>query len=180
MEKIKENKEKIINIVRIVVAILLTVFFILCVVLGILAGAKTDKVSKLPVSVLEVVSDSMYPKIKAGDGIVEVNTKFGDLKVGDIITIFQNGELVTHQIVAKDDMTVTTKGLANDFEDAPITAESYSGKVAIILPGFSIFLAMTAGWRKIIWILVIIFVLFGPEIIFKISESKRDKKRTAN
>lgn len=175
-KEIKDNKEKIINIVRIVVAGLLTALFIICVVLGILAGAKTDKVSNLPVSVLGVASDSMYPKIKAGDGIIEVNTKFSDLKVGDIITIYQNGELVTHQIVARDDYTVTTKGIANDFEDAPISAESYAGKVLIILPGFATFLGLTAGWRKVIWILVIVFVLFGPEVIFKISESKRNKK----
>jgi len=123
----------------------------------------------------------MYPTLKNGDGIIETDADFGSLKSGDIITIYQDGEFVTHRVVSVNgDATVTTKGDANAYADAPINVNSYVGKVIIILPGFSGFLSLTEGWRKIIWIAVIIFILFAPEIIFKISEGARNKKGNAN
>ena len=168
-----DKKKKALKIVQIIIAAILILFFGLLVVLGIFVRTDTEKVKNLPFTVFEITSDSMYPKIKKGDGIIEVHTDYNKLKVGDIITIFNGGEFVTHRIVEINGNMVTTKGDANPYSDAPITQNRYVGKVSVVLPGFSAFLYMTEGWKKAIWIVVILFVLFGPEFIVKVSEAKR-------
>lgn len=58
--------------------------------------------------------------------------EFSDLQEGDVVTyIINGGTMVTHRVVSIDRTagTVTTKGDANNSEDAPVKKENIVGKV---------------------------------------------------
>lgn len=163
-KNVKHNTWKIIQ--KVIFWILLVIFVIQLALSAMVAIRPQLILHTVPIRILEVTSDSMYPKFHTGDGLILGNTKYEDLQVGDIISYYQSGDLVTHEIVEiGNDGTITTEGLANGIPDNPITKEQYVGKVRVILPGFSWFLSLSYGpVRKAIWIALIIVICFGTEI----------------
>lgn len=177
--KASANSGRIWRVLRTIIFWVFLVSFVLQIGTAVLLKAKPELlVKKMPVSLLEITSDSMYPKFKAGDGVLENHTKFDSLKKGDIITFYQSGELVTHEIISvNEDGTVTTEGLANGIPDIPVSEEKYAGKVIMVVPNLSGFLSLSYGfWRKLIWILLIVVILFGPDIFSKIYDEIQKKK----
>ena len=177
--KASANSGRIWRVWRTIIFWVFLVIFVLQIGTAVLLKAKPELlVKKMPVSLLEITSDSMYPKFKAGDGVLENHADFDSLKKGDIITFYQSGELVTHEIISVNkDGTVTTEGLANGIPDIPVSEDKYSGKVILIIPNLSGFLSLSYGfWRKIIWILLIVVILFGSDIFSKIYDEVQKKK----
>lgn len=180
--KASANSGRIWRILRNVFFTVLLIIFMVQIVLTILLKVKSETAAtKIPVRLLEITSDSMYPKIHTGDGVVETSADFTKLKTGDIITFYQSGDLVTHEIIeVNDDGTVTTQGKANAIPDQPVIEEMYAGKVQFILPGLSGFLSLSYGpVRKAIWIALFVVILFGPDIVSKLYDviAERTKKQ---
>lgn len=74
-----------------------------------------------------VLSGSMEPAIMV-DELILVKAQ-ESYETGDVV-VYQNGRLlVVHRIVAMDDETITTRGDANNTEDAPITLSQVKGRV---------------------------------------------------
>lgn len=79
-----------------------------------------------------VLSGSMEPTFSTGDLIVV--TEAEEYAEGDIV-VFQEGRmLVVHRIVDIDGTAITTRGDANNADDAPITAETIKGRVRFHIP----------------------------------------------
>ena len=109
---------------------------------------------KLPVRLLIVKSNSMYPTLQKGDFILIKRNN--DYKKGDIITYdYENNYLVTHRIIEKNNNFFITKGDNNNSEDDKfIQLDNIKGKVILILNRknqISIFLLM---------IFLVLFCLF--------------------
>ena len=109
---------------------------------------------KLPVRLLIVKSNSMYPTLKKGDFILIKRNN--DYKKGDIITYdYESNYLVTHRIIEKNNNFFITKGDNNNSEDDKfIQLDNIKGKVILILNRknqISIFLLM---------IFLVLFCLF--------------------
>ena len=109
---------------------------------------------KLPVRLLIVKSNSMYPTLQKGDFILIKRNN--DYKNGDIITYdYESNYLVTHRIIEKNNIFFITKGDNNNSEDDKfIQLDNIKGKVILILNRknqISIFLLM---------IFLVLFCLF--------------------
>ena len=179
---ITENRKKTWKILREIIFWILLIFLVMQIILTFMVNLTPKFLMKInPIQILEVTSDSMYPKFHTGDGLLIDRTAFDKLQKGDMVTFFADGNLVTHEIVEiGDDGTITTEGIANGIPDNPITKNEYVGKVRLIVPGFSKFLSMTYGpGRKALWIILVIVVCFGNEIFSVIYDwiGERGKKR---
>lgn len=88
---------------------------------------------KLPVRLLIVKSNSMYPTLQKGDFILIKRNN--DYKKGDIITYdYESNYLVTHRIIEKNNNFFITKGDNNNSEDDKfIQLDNIKGKVILIL-----------------------------------------------
>ena len=99
------------------------------------AKSLTGNVLPMPfgVGMAVVMSGSMEPALSVDDVIVV--TEADEYNVGDFV-VYQDGySLVVHELIEKlDDGMVITKGMANNVEDEPISAESIRGKVWFSIP----------------------------------------------
>lgn len=88
---------------------------------------------KLPIRLLIVRSNSMYPTLKKGDVILI--KKYNNYKQGDIVTYAEDSNyLITHRIIEKNNNSFKAKGDNNNSEDdKTIQLENIKGKVIIIL-----------------------------------------------
>ena len=79
-----------------------------------------------------VLSGSMEPEIAVDELIIVQAAQ--DYEVGDVV-VYQSGHmLVVHRIVDMDGETVTTRGDANNTDDAPIDIAQVKGKVIAHIP----------------------------------------------
>lgn len=84
-------------------------------------------------SVASVVSGSMEPALSVHDLIV-TRAQEG-YAVGDVITFYSDGVLVTHRIVGREANDFRTQGDANNAEDVqPVPLEDVVGKVVLRIP----------------------------------------------
>lgn len=115
------KKVKFFIFTKMLAGIMLSILLVSTLAVGfVLAGSLFNKWE-----VMVVLSDSMSPVIKAGDGLVTIPTNSNDLKVGDIVVLKPpNNEvkgLVVHRITAipsRSPTTIVTKGDSNKRPDA--------------------------------------------------------------
>ena len=79
------------------------------------------------IEIYNVETGSMEEDIHRGDYILIY--KANNYKIGDVVTFKVNDYFVTHRIIKMDDEYVTTKGDANNTEDAKIDKSTIVGKV---------------------------------------------------
>lgn len=145
------------------------------------SGAET--IEDMPYAILEVTGGSMEPVLSQGDGVFVYQVPFTELEVEDIIVYEDDGELVTHQIIAINGDEITAQGVANDTADDPVTEEFYKGKVIFTIPYLSGILFFYESPEYFAAFAAIIFVLvFGSNIFAAIfdmvmAKSRRGRKR---
>ncbi len=86
-----------------------------------------------------VESESMLPDYTVGSLVYVKETRFDDLRSGDVITFVNDdtGTIVTHRIIAIDteDRSVKTQGDNNEYPDIkPVFEENIIGKVDFSIP----------------------------------------------
>jgi len=87
-----------------------------------------------------IASGSMRPTLDVGDIVVTVQTRPENIRVGDIIQYWRQGEPapIIHRVIQVDRAGgityIVTKGDANDAPDEPITVTQTVGKVVLIIP----------------------------------------------
>ena len=111
-----------------------------------------------------VVSGSMEPAIHVQSVcFVNENIPLDRIEPGDIISFRMDNMLVTHRVTAVSDGTCTTKGDANNVEDATsVTASNYVGKTVFVVPNVgAVMILLHTTWGRIAAgvILILLFVL---------------------
>lgn len=102
-----DKKQKILNIVGIVICVMLIPILIFNSILIIKSVVNEDKVpGVLGYTPLIVLTDSMYPDIKSGDIIICKDIDPADVNEGDVISFFDPADknhtaVVTHKVVEK-------------------------------------------------------------------------------
>lgn len=81
-----------------------------------------------PYPLAAIVSNSMWPSIKAGDIVVIKGVEAKELKVGDVIVYDSGDGFIIHRVVSLDAKTLITKGDANSEPDAPIRYNQVIGR----------------------------------------------------
>ncbi|MCD8364085.1 MAG: signal peptidase I [Lachnospiraceae bacterium] len=135
-----------------------------------------------------VDSYSMTPAYPINSLVVVKSVEPETIQIGDVITYVLNedGVLVTHRVteISRSNRTFTTKGDANDSEDAsPVLWDNVVGKVVLGIPGLGAPLrVLTAEDNRPVVIGVIIALLvlsFGWDIVSgQVRKRKADKKET--
>ena len=114
---------------------------------------KIDKNEVFKVTLFIVKTGSMNPTININDIIIVERTK--ELANSDIIAFKQEGNLIVHRIVEKNENEIITKGDFNNQEDESIQYEQVIGKVVQVIPfGLVIFIIMTIVSLNIIIALI--------------------------
>lgn len=161
--------KKVCNIIS---SVIVAVLVILVVLLygGYLFGIK-------PYSVL---TGSMEPTYPVGSVVYIKNINAENLKVGDAISFYTTSSVVaTHRIVKIDNVKhqVTTKGDANNVEDAPTDFEQIIGKVVLGIP----YLGYVAMWFMSVpgklsiaaVFLLSILLVFIPDVVSGVKKQRK-------
>ena len=132
-----------------------------------------------------VLSGSMEPGIHVGAIVYDKDFTPEDIGVGTVVTYqLSEGTIVTHRITAIDtaNQTVTTKGDANDAEDAsPVSFDQIIGVYAFNIPylGYiSMYARTPLGIAAVCGVLVVLILLnFIPDILEEDKKEKEEKKK---
>ena len=82
-------------------------------------------------SIFEIATGSMEPTLNVKDMVIVKITK--DIKVNDIITYEEDGNLITHRVIDIKNDTITTKGDANNSLDVKVPKEKIVGKIVFVI-----------------------------------------------
>ena len=128
-----------------------------------------------------VETNSMEPTLKQGDVIIIKKCERDELKVGDVITFQNRGELVTHRITEINSSTqrYTTKGDKNALKDIEaVKFKDIEGKMILRIPKFWKIIKEMQNimYGVIIFILIITLFLHNRRTNRKSMMRRRKKK----
>ena len=88
----------------------------------------------------KVMSNSMFPAIKANNIVIVEKTSFDSIKINDIVAFRINNDYkIIHRLIEKNDVKGTTKGdNANLIDTISITPEILIGKAKYIIHDYII------------------------------------------
>lgn len=171
-----EKKRLLFGIIQLILAVLI----LLNVTIMYLTYSKGEEaLEKLPFAILEVSGVSMEPKLSQGDGVLVYEADYENLKVGDVIVFYQDGQLITHEIIKIQDTEITTQGTANQVEDSSITKEEYRAKMIFKIPYLSVILMFySSPIYMTLFALGLFFLIFGYKIFNNLYDFIQKKKQT--
>lgn len=192
MRDIVNRIMKIISSAIFVVLVLLIILIVFYIV-RVNFLASNDKLGEVKINFYTILTQSMYPTIKAGDVVItykEDNNKYND---GDVITFVseQNGGItITHRVEevynVNDSYSYKTKGDNNNAPDNEITSgDNVLGKVVVKVPKVGYiqqFLVSKTGWIVAVVLPCLGIVIYDILKLFKHTARKgsqlikRDKR----
>lgn len=81
---------------------------------------------------LTVISDSMWPLLRAGDAIRVQPIEPAAMRVGDVVVVRRGADLITHRLIDIDGDQWVTRGDNAVFADAPAPRAACLGRVSAI------------------------------------------------
>ena len=192
MRDIVNRIMKIISSAIFVVLVLLIILIVFYIV-RVNFLASNDKLGEVKINFYTILTQSMYPTIKAGDVVItykEDNNKYND---GDVITFVseQNGGItITHRVDevynVNNSYSYKTKGDNNNAPDNEITSgDNVLGKVVVKIPKVGYiqqFLVSKTGWIVAVILPCLGIVIYDILKLFKHTARKgsqlikRDKR----
>lgn len=128
-------------------------------------------------SMFNISSGSMKETIQIDDIIIVKEEE--NLNEGDIITFFQDEQIITHRIVEKlDDGNYITKGDANNSKDSKVYRQNIIGKVVKIVPKGGVWIKVFSDSKVIVC--VFITLVFIGITLQNGEEENKEKKRKRN
>ena len=116
-------------------------------------------------SIFQIETGSMEDTLKIED-IIIVKLGNDNINKKDIITFWQDGNLVTHRLLRVEEQKYFTKGDNNPTEDEPIVKEDILGKVVFTISDVKIWKSVFKE-PKVIISIVITTILFVLVIAYK-------------
>ena len=173
------DKRKTVRILRIILIVIIVLN--LCIMF-LEKNTDAEFINKLPITILPIYGNSMAPQLKHGDAVMAVQKDYENLKIGDIVIFYRDGELIAHEIIDKVDSGIITKGVANDVDDGVVSSDEYKLKVLFKIPLLGgLWRIYDSPFKTIILILLLGLLLFGDEILprvyDKIFDGKQDEKQ---
>lgn len=122
-----------------------------------------------------VVSGSMEPAFSTGDFIFVKMTPFENVKAEDIVTFVSDEEIVTHRAIEVNEEGLITQGDANNIHDqAAVTANTYIGELALIVPYFGYVVVATQQPLVLGGLVVLLGIYY---ILTYVDVAKKDKQK---
>lgn len=122
---------------------------------------------------LTVLSGSMEPAFSAGDWIVI--HREDSYQVGDCISFWEDGSLMTHRIIARGPEGFTTKGDFNNVQDTrPVLADQIAGRVVLVIPSAGrLFLFWRSPWGMPVISALGLLLLFLPDVCGRVRYKRK-------
>ena len=185
MKKIINRILKIISSAIFVVLILL-IALILFYIIRVNFLANNDKLGEVKINFYTILTQSMYPTIKAGDVVITYKEDNNQYNKGDVITFVSDmngGITVTHRVqdivLVNDGYSYRTKGDNNNAEDREvIDGDNVLGKVVLRIPKAGYiqqFLVSETGW-----IIAVLLPCLGIVIYDILKLCRRTAKKSAS
>lgn len=121
-----------------------------------------------------IVSPSMEPELSVGDVILSKKYKGQPIEKGDIITFLGKegsleGKVVTHQVIKVEEingeLSITTKGLANNIEDPSITQNDVLSLMKYKTVAFGFIYRLVSSTPGFIFLILLpLLILIASEI----------------
>lgn len=167
-----KNKKRILGILRI------TALSLISVILGIniyLWNANSLVGDQLPMpfgyGAAVVLSGSMEPELSVDDVIIVHKTE--DYSLRDVVVYQSQGSLVVHRVVNIDGEQITTRGDANDSDDAAIGVDVIKGEVVGVLSGMGgVIRLLKTPWA---FLALLAAAVVGLELSFRKERQKGDE-----
>lgn len=169
--------------------LMLLIILIIAYILRIKYLESNDRLGEVKINFYTILTQSMYPTIKAGDIVITYKEDNNVYAPGDIITFIStsnvsNGVTITHKITDVSMLNGTyyyqTKGDNNNTVDpSPVPADNVIGRVIFRIPkaGFiQQFLVTKLGWLIVIVLPCLGIVIYDIMKIFKLAFKKKNKK----
>ena len=179
--------KKILEIIKKIVDVVLTIFVILFVLMICLQRFSNNEISIFKYRIFTVVSGSMEPDYNIGEVLISKEIDPKDIKVGDDVSYLGNSgtfkdKVVTHRVIEIETdvdgrLVFHTKGLANLVED-PIVYENQIYGIVVREAKILSFVYKFVGTPSGMFIFIVIPILYivGSEMIYVMLE-KEDKRR---
>lgn len=182
MKKVIDRILKIISSAIFVILILL-IILILVYIFRVNILANNDKLGEVKINFYTILTQSMYPTIKAGDIVVTYKDDNNKYNNGDVITFVsrQNGGItVTHRInevySVNNSYSYKTKGDNNNAPDNEvISGNDVLGKVVVKVPKAGYiqqFLVSKTGWIVAVILPALAIVIYDILKLFKFTVRK--------
>lgn len=165
---------KIINNILISLLIIILLFILFLVIYSFIQIdiQKKEYCNLFGYSIFQIETASMSGTMEIED-IIIVKLGNENLKTKDIITFWQDNNLVTHRIININNESIITKGDINSDVDKPITKSDVVGKVEIIIPEVKVWKAVFTD-IKVVISSVITLVLFILLLSYKEKVGEKD------
>lgn len=182
-----ENLKKFIKIIKTILNVVISAFFILFLLVVCLQRFSDNKISFFNYRMFTVISGSMEPKYTIGDVLISKETNPSKIKVGDTISYLGEkgdfkGKVITHQVINIEqdidgNYTFHTKGLANLVEDPVVYGRQLYGVVVYksVILSF-IYKIVGKPFGLFLFIIIPLFYIIGSEMISFLL-SKEEKRR---
>lgn len=182
MKNIINRIMKIISSAIFVILVLLIILIVLYIV-RVKFLASNDKLGEVKINFYTILTQSMYPTIKAGDIVVTYKEDNDMYNEGDVITFIseQNGHIfVTHRVKevfnVNGSYSYRTKGDNNNASDNEITSgDNVLGKVVVKIPKAGYiqhFLVSKTGWIVAVILPCLAIVIYDILKLFKFTARK--------
>jgi len=178
INKRKENAKTAQKIIEIIAIILIYNI----ILIAISTEDKVNLINMFGYKSYVIKTNSMEPTINVNDVVITKQIKQEKIKVGDVITFLQDGEVITHRITKIDDgekIQYTTKGDNNNIEDTfKITYENIEGKHILTIPHLGKVVQILEN--KLVFLIILLIILIFLFIQLQNQEkmdNRREKKK---
>lgn len=192
MKKVLNRIGKIISSALFVILMLIIALIIIYIV-RIKVLASSGRLGEVRTNFYTILTQSMYPKIQAGDIIITYRNDNDIYNVDDVITFVStanasNGITITHRVIEVSTLNgeyyYRTKGDNNNTADSSsVKANNVIGKVIFKIPKAGYiqqFLVTRTGWIVAIVLPCLGIVIYDILKIFRLAGKKKQKKEQFN
>lgn len=175
IESINKRKENV-KIAKKVIEIIAIILIYNIILIALSSANKISVVNILGYKSYIIKTNSMEPTISVNDVVITKMVEKEEIKIGDVITFLQDGEVITHRITQIDDNgNYTTKGDNNNIEDIfKITYENIEGKHVLTIPYLG--KIVQALDNKIVFLIITLIILIFMLITIQ-NQEKRENRR---
>ena len=175
IESINKRKENV-KIAKKVIEIIAIILIYNIILIALSSANKISVVNILGYKSYIIKTNSMEPTISINDVVITKMVKKEEIKIGDVITFLQDGEVITHRITQIDDNgNYTTKGDNNNIEDIfKITYENIEGKHILTIPYLGKIVQVLDN--KIVFLIITLIILIFMLITIQ-NQEKRENRR---
>lgn len=175
IESINKRKENV-KIAKKVFEIIAIILIYNIILIAISSANKINVINIFGYKSYIIKTNSMEPTIKINDVVIAKKVEKQEIKIGDVITFIQKGEVITHRITQiEDNNTYTTKGDNNNIEDTfKINYDKIEGKHVLTIPYLGAIVRLLDN--KIVFLIITLIVLIFM-LITIINQEKRENRR---